>query len=50
MTWTETDAFHKLGYIIACMMGFAAMYFGYGYDGPPEDWPHYDPKMAEKVC
>ncbi|KAK2598686.1 hypothetical protein N8I77_012078 [Diaporthe amygdali] len=37
-----------LGYVIACMMGFAAMYFGYGYDGPPEDWPHYDPKMAEK--
>lgn len=39
----------KLGYIVACTMGFTAIYFGYAYDGPPEDWPHYDKHMAEKV-
>lgn len=46
---TETNAFAKMGYIIACIMGFVSMYFGYAYDGPPKDWPNFDEGKAQKV-
>ncbi|KAL1864570.1 hypothetical protein Daus18300_007585 [Diaporthe australafricana] len=35
-----------LGYILACIMGFLSIYFGYAYDGPSGDWPHYNPARA----
>lgn len=39
----------KLGFIIACTMGFTSIYFGYAYDGPPKDWPNFDEGKAQKV-
>lgn len=41
--------FDKLGYIIACIMGFVSLHFGYAYDGPSEDWPNYNPARAATV-
>lgn len=47
--YASSDAFKKLGYIIACTMGFVSIYFGYAYDGPPEEWPNFDEEKAQKV-
>lgn len=46
---TDANALGKLGFIIACTMGFISIYFGYAYDGPPEDWPNFDEEKAHKV-
>lgn len=45
----DSDASGKLGYIIACIMGFTSIYFGYAYDGPPDEWPNFDEAKAQKV-
>lgn len=45
----DSNAFVKVGYILACTMGFTAIYYGYAYDGPPREWPHYDERKAQQV-
>ncbi|KAI7780597.1 hypothetical protein LA080_015880 [Diaporthe eres] len=37
-----------VGFVIACIMGFMSIYFGYAYDGPPKDWPNFDEDKAQK--
>lgn len=45
----DFNAFVKVGYILACVMGFTAIYYGYAYDGPPRNWPNYDERKAQQV-
>lgn len=39
----------QLGYIIACIMGFTSMYYGFAAEGDDSGKPHYNSDKAETV-